>query len=169
MALFEPPKAKPEWGITPYLRDDCMRAVWGARAIYKLERYETKFKRGGKFVQRSKLDASIDILWDRQGFAAFAEDGTPISTDARDKQDNPVTAPDVLKLQKWINKKGMAKLRAACVKQYLSGDSADVVTIEEGLFTLVASPRRSYGYLYIGAWLRRPTLVAAFEAEQAKS
>lgn len=54
-------------------------------------------------------------------------------------------------LYQWFYSEGLAWLREESKK--LTTDSEEVLRHDKGkLFGLVASPKRSYGYLYIGAW-----------------
>ena len=55
-------------------------------------------------------------------------------------------------LAAWINGVGLAGIREVCRETYLPGDSAKTVTFSEGGFVLKASPRQSYGYLYLVAY-----------------
>jgi hypothetical protein len=56
------------------------------------------------------------------------------------------------RLKKWINEKGLPWLRAET--KGLSLVASTVLIHDEGDFHIEASPQRSGGYLYIGAWLR---------------
>lgn len=111
--------------------------AWGARAIYKLQDVAVKVRTGCHLSHRIVNKAEIDIPHDRQA-GAFAPDTTEQSRAA---------------LYRWLNTKGLLRLRRECVKQYLTGDSTDEVIINDGLYHLKASPRASHGYLYIVAWV----------------
>ena len=103
------------------------KLYWGARAILVPAHYE----RGG--LKPRRIAAYIDLLADRQ---SFVDQGHPEKKQFVD----------------WINKKGLP----ACRKW--AGDidqsSREVFTFEEGEYVLKASPNASYGYLYIGCWLK---------------
>ena len=100
--------------------------AWGARAIYKPCRLNYNKAIRGKWIP-----AEIDLLYDRQ------------SAKGDDK---------ALKgLSTWMNKVALPKLRKTCS---LSSSSEETVTIENDKFKLVASPKGSFGYLYIGAWVK---------------
>lgn len=78
-------------------------------------------------------DRSIDLLHDRQQFV-----GDPNTCAA---------------LQAWLNETALPKLRALAAEFTLpSPEENGLVVISGGGFRLHASPRSSYGYLYIGAW-----------------
>jgi hypothetical protein len=121
------------WGLQPPPE---AQIAWGGRAIYKLQDNPT-IRRGGRVVSRASTTASIDIPHDRQS-GAF----TP-----------GVTERDRKLFDIWLNKKGLPELRRACVKQYVTSDSNDEITVEQDKYRLKASPRASYGYLYIVAWM----------------
>lgn len=130
---------RPGWGFAPPPEVPAI-AAWGARAIYSLPRVNLdppRRKRGArKPASRVRVpEATVDLLWDRQGSAGDA-DGMKL-------------------LQDWLNAPGGAlqQLRQRCAKEYVTTDCDDVITITDGAFTLIASPRSSYGYLYIGAWV----------------
>lgn len=123
------------WGLRPPAEYVGVR--WGARAIYKLHSVTEQHRQryGGKYrnVSKQKTVAEIDILPDRQAML----DGTEEERQA---------------LAAWYNKTGARLLEKRCLAEYLTGDSDDSVTIDEGGYRLVASPRASYGYLYVGVW-----------------
>lgn len=129
---------KPEWGLAPSPR---AVVAWGARAIYKFgsrtERVRRKVPKSNppryKFVEKYVTGADIDLLWDRQSMVG--------GTDKEREQ-----------LKRWLNSKGLKKLKKECEKRYLSGDADETVQVRDGDFVIMANPRRSYGYLYIGAW-----------------
>lgn len=127
LVTSEVPTLNPGWGIAPP-PEARATAAWGARAIYSLPRSRRR-TRG----TRVKPEAEIDLLWDRK--AAVGDDAK------------------LKKLCDWLDRKGLKLLRQRCMAEYLTTDSDDTITVTDGAFTLVASPRASYGYLYIGAWL----------------
>ena len=55
-------------------------------------------------------------------------------------------------LAAWINGVGLAGIREVCRETYLPSDSAETVSFREGGFVIKASPRQSYGYLYLVAY-----------------
>ncbi len=75
----------------------------------------------------------IDLLWDRQDMLG--------------------PEPERLELQEWIDSKGLPALRQAVEDMNLQTTSTETVTIKDGKFRMKASPKRSHGYLYIGAWM----------------
>lgn len=134
---------KPGWGLLPPLG---AVAAWGARAIYTpagLSISPTRYTRNGyplhertksgriSRAKPKKLPAQIDLLWDRQGTAGNER--------------------DVSRLCHWLDRYALPKLRKECA---LSPSGHETLEIIEGNFTLVASTKASYGYLYIGAWVQ---------------
>lgn len=124
---------KPAWGITP--PPDCgASAAWGARAIYheNHQAYKENHTKAGKLRKRGLVPwYFVELVWDRQGAAG--------------------RNADLLALNEWVNKVGLPRLRAECE---IPRDSEKTLTFSDGRFTMTASPRASYGYLYIGAWVR---------------
>jgi hypothetical protein len=53
-------------------------------------------------------------------------------------------------LTKWLDDVALPRLRKEID---LETSSEETITFTDGQFTLAASPRGSYGYLYIGAWV----------------
>ncbi len=121
-----------EWGITPPLEAGAT-AAWGARAIYQLNRFQRDYRPKKGPGSREKPEATVDIVWDRKAAAGDERALKQLCT--------------------WLDKKGLKRLRQLCHKQCLTQDSDDTITITDGKFTIVASPRGSYGYLYLGAWV----------------
>lgn len=83
-------------------------------------------------------DCTIDIVWDRCSWSGIGSDADPPAA-----------------LVKWIDEVGLPKLRKAVIKGRLGQAESRDVVIEDKDFCLKANPRRSHGYLYIGAW-RKP-------------
>jgi hypothetical protein len=119
------------FGIRP--PDGIPGAAWGARAIYRLKR--ERVYRNGRPAKNGaqRTVAEIDLVWDRQSW----QGGSNRERDA---------------LKGWINRRGLVALRRACAKAYLAGNSDELVTVERDGYVITASPKRSHGYLYIGAW-----------------
>ena len=70
-------------------------------------------------------------------------------------------------LRQWINEKGLPRLRV--VAKRLGADDSHSVVYDDGDFHIEASPQKSGGYLYIGAWQRAgnpppPRTLAAWKA-----
>jgi hypothetical protein len=112
--------------------------AWGARAIYSLKHHDTKrawAPRGklGRVLVKAHTECMIDLLYDRQAGAGGTE-------------------ADRAALGAWINRVGIPAIKRACVKSYLTGDSDESVTVERDGYVITASPRSSYGYLYLTAW-----------------
>jgi hypothetical protein len=106
-------------------------AWWSARAIYHDREY------------------MVEILWDRQ---CSSEQNTTAPGAI------PVLANEAAqkKLTKWLNLKKTTKaLKKALEEEGVPRDGWDIVEIDDGDFFLIASPRASHGYLYIGACLKK--------------
>ncbi len=91
----------------------------------------------------------IDILPDRQGFAGG---------DLKARK----------ALMSWLNGTGLRDLRKLVKAQWLSRQSAEVVAVERDGYRLEASPQRSHGYLYMGAWKLPAAAAVAETAPPAK-
>lgn len=119
-----------EWGLRV---PDEAAVAWGARAIYSLTHQTNCAKMAsGKIRRTQKWVAEVDLLPDRQ--------------DARGSE------AERKSLAKWINKLGLRELRKKLVADHVRNDADDILTIRSGDYQLIASPRGSYGYLYISAW-----------------
>jgi hypothetical protein len=57
-------------------------------------------------------------------------------------------------LEKWLNKTGLPKIRK--LASSLDTRDHEEVRFEDDKHVIVANPRASYGYLYIGAWSKVP-------------
>ena len=131
VSVYSEPKL--EWGNGP--APEGVLAQWGARAIYALNVNErTRHPQTGRRLKRPKphTTCTIDLLWDRMNALG---DQT-----------------EVKKLCEWIDNTGLPALKTECVRQYLTSDSEDTITINLHGYVLKASPRGSFGYLYITAW-----------------
>ena len=76
----------------------------------------------------------IDLVHDRQSWTG----------DKRTKARKALLA--------WLNGVGLSGIREVCRETYLLADSAETVAYREGGFVIKASPRQSYGYLYLVAY-----------------
>lgn len=94
---------------------------------------------GGRAIFRAP--EGIDILWDRQQFNNTA--------DAR-KTDREA-------LWRWIQEKGIPRLRAQLKRQSISARDDVIVSVVDRRHTIIANPKKSHGYLYIGAWRNEGT------------
>ena len=56
----------------------------------------------------------------------------------------------------WLDSKGLPFLREQARTLYT--DESRVVSMDDGLFHIEASPQRSYGYLYIRAWMLKEAI-----------
>ena len=120
-----------EWGLmtSPPL---AASVAWGARALYTITTRTTNKRTG-----RVRMTASIGLLWDRMCAAGGTSADRKVLTD-------------------WLTKTGIPALERECARQYLTADSSNTIEFTEDDFTVMASPKRSYGYLYITAW-RNPS------------
>ncbi len=85
-------------------------------------------------------DFTFDILHDRQQFSDYSDD----------------TRAERQAIVKWLDTRG----RKLLVKR-LRGDDVHpgdnrVVHLQDGRFNVVASPKASHGYLYLGLWREPP-------------
>jgi hypothetical protein len=129
----------PAWGLTGALPEGVSLA-WGARAIYSLRMVDRPLGRAPN-GRRSRLasvtyEATIDLLYDRMGFSSCPG----------------VTGSDVAKLGKWIDDTAIPAIKRICQKQVIGGDDPVVIEYASSDYKIVASPRASYGYLYLTAW-----------------
>ena len=93
---------------------------------------------GGRAIYR-QYDG-IDILWDRQQF----------NTNEGDRENRQA-------LWDWIREKGIPLLRQTLQTQCVSARVSQLVTVVDRDHTLIADPKSSGGYLYIGAWRHEAT------------
>ena len=63
---------------------------------------------------------------------------------------------EIEKLCKWLNKTGLAKLRKLVKSEGIWPEDNRQVRYEDDKYVIVANPRESCGYLYIGAWRKMP-------------
>ena len=123
-------KTRPSWGYP--VPADAVGPIWGARAIYtsnRLTESEVYTKRGTKRKNRPMV-FSIDIPWDRQEIVGGTED-------------------EKRAMLKWFDATGRKLLLASCDARFVTPDCDEVVMIAKDGYQLEASPRGSYGYLYI--------------------
>jgi len=59
---------------------------------------------------------------------------------------------EVQALCKWLDKSGLPLLKEHLDSEYLDPGSEKEVRIEQDGYVLIANPRMSCGYLYLGAW-----------------
>ena len=124
---------KLEWGLNPV--PEGVTAAWGARAIYGLEHRRNDYFNNGNRRKTPKMEtvAIIELLWDRQAMVGGSDDERKA-------------------LAAWVNKVGMDALRKTCALKYITAECDKTVEIHGGGYTIKASPRASYGYLYIAAY-----------------
>ncbi len=53
----------------------------------------------------------------------------------------------------WLKGPMMTWLEGRCGERWIDPASGDLFRLDDGVFHAIASPQRSYGYLYIGAWM----------------
>jgi hypothetical protein len=110
------------WGIEA--PNDAM-VSWSGRAIYK---------DGG---------ALIDIPHDRHDIQHRYPD---------DNQGRRLARKAARALTRWVQGPGMKALHAELKKLWITARDERTVRIEQDGYVIVATPRRSFGYLYLGAW-----------------
>jgi hypothetical protein len=119
-----------QWGLPP---PPTATVAWGARAIYQLRHYAENYTRRvhGRVQRytRDKTIADIDIPFDRQ---------CAVGDDKERKA-----------LRRFINKKAIKKIQKLCIERYITQDSETLITVALDGYIIEASPRASYGYLYI--------------------
>lgn len=110
---------------------------WGARAIYSQNRVSEKPRKKKGRPSKAELKARrafvIDLVWDRMEMVGGTEEERKA-------------------MGTWLDNVGLDLLGAACDKQYITTDCEQVVEIERDGYHIKASPRASYGYIYIGCW-----------------
>jgi hypothetical protein len=79
-----------------------------------------------------KAPDTIDLLWDRQSIKG--------SDDERKG------------LAEWLNSQGLKKIKEVVKEARLGGNEFREVQFKSDGFIIVANPRESCGYLYMGAW-----------------
>lgn len=117
------------------LPDGCI-AAWGARAIYTENKaaYKANHTQRGTIKKRGLVNYfNISYLWDRK---AQAGDEAVLS-----------------ELLTWLDKEGLPRLLKECNEKHVTPNSETEIEFTEGRYHLKACPRRSYGYLYIAAWV----------------
>jgi hypothetical protein len=77
--------------------------------------------------------ASFDLLPDRQSCTGGTDESRA-------------------QLVQWLIAHGIPALRKLLAREKLPSNSQETVEIRDHGFVLRASPRRSYGHLYVGAW-----------------
>lgn len=91
---------------------------------------------GARAYYTFKKEPKIDLLWDRQSVAGPEEARRALCA--------------------WVNATGLPLLEKELNERFVRTCDDVTVTVTEGGYTLTASPRRSYGYLYLGAWQGAP-------------
>lgn len=70
-------------------------------------------------------------------------------------------------LREWLNARGIPQMRRMVAD--VGGSEDREVRWTEGAYTIVANPRGSYGYLYLGAWREGPRAEGAQHAPLPKA
>ena len=87
------------------------------------------------------------------GARAIATNKTlDIPHDRQTYYSGPLSEKDSDKFIKWINTRGMPRLKAFLQNSGWNLSSDDVFSFDDGHYHLKASCRASYGYCYITAW-----------------
>jgi hypothetical protein len=116
-----------EWGLIKTVEAS---AAYGARAIYTRD-----YGSLGGFG-RPGVRVNVDVVWDRQSIAG----------------DEPAKRA----LAQWLARKtggGMTLLAKRLKAEGVLPSEDREIAIDHGRFHLRANPRKSYGYLYITAWM----------------
>jgi hypothetical protein len=53
----------------------------------------------------------------------------------------------------WLDGPMMAWLKGGCGQSVIDPGSYETFRLDDGVFHAIASPRRSFGYFYVGAWM----------------
>jgi hypothetical protein len=114
--------------------------AWGARAILRNERVVKPVKRKGRTVGHDyDMKVSVDMVGDRSQYRG-----------------PDITSAEAKAFFKWIDKTGIPELCKAVQEAGLGLDEDRPITVgktgDGPKYTLVANPRKSYGYLYVVAW-----------------
>ena len=56
-------------------------------------------------------------------------------------------------LQHWLNTQGLQVIQDRCEREELTDDSARTIWLAQHPYYLLASPKASFGYLYLSAWM----------------
>ena len=97
---------------------------------------------GARAIYSPREGYTIDIPWDRRQTTPYEPESIACKA-----------------LWFWLDNYGIPALHAEVKKLGLQGSEDRLITIESHGFKLVATPRSSYGYLYIGAWPTSPDVV----------
>jgi hypothetical protein len=107
-----------------------MKAEWGLET----KDPNAKFCWGARAIYKLNFEeVLIDILHDRQSWAGEH------------------TTKDRISLSTWLNTKALNHLKVKLAKRGIGSASSESESIEGDGFCLCASPRASYGYLYLVA------------------
>lgn len=135
----------PRMGIKP--PENYSGPSWMARAIYTMEpiyKPETRRVKVGARSRLIKTGRNIQI-------------GTqPHFHLLPDRMDCEGDEAETKALCAWLDKIGLPELRKRLCSEFVTPESHTIVAVDDGAYQLQASPRRSFGYLYLGAW-RRPS------------
>lgn len=120
-------------GVTP------VRA-WGARAILKNDWEKKPVRKKGRVVGYDQtLKVRFELLSDRSQYRG-----------------PDIDAPEAKAFFRWLDEHGIPDLAKAVDEAGLGLDEDRPVTVgktgDGPKYTVLANPRRSYGYLYIVAW-----------------
>tara|TARA_Y100001972_G_scaffold86808_1_gene106192 strand:+ start:129 stop:446 length:318 start_codon:yes stop_codon:yes gene_type:complete len=96
-----------------------------------------------------KAPEGVSVAWDaraiyKAGHVDLLHDRQSWTGDKRTRARKALLA--------WLNGVGLRKIKETVKEAYLPSDSAETVAYREGGFVIKASPRQSYGYLYLVAY-----------------
>jgi hypothetical protein len=114
---------------------------WAARAIWQPRMVDVTVREvRGKALKRprreSRYDGFIDMVWNRQGCIGDDEEQKKAIVSA-------------------LNGGLVKRMTEILLQRYVGGDSGEWNMLTSGGFTLVCTPNRSCGYLYMAAYRSR--------------
>jgi hypothetical protein len=95
------------------------------------------------------LPKDTPVPWWSARAIFHAPDGIDL---VHDRIDHEGDKAEVKALCKWLDTKGLKMLKEQLRKEGVQGSEFHEVRIEGDGHVLIANPRKSYGYLYLGAW-----------------
>jgi len=97
-----------------------------------------------------KPEHDPDTCWGAR--TIYGESGPYTFGIVRDRMGGKGPKTKLKSLCEWLNSTGFDLLKDQLREQRVQGSDDREVRVEQDGYVLVANPRMSYGYLYIGAW-----------------
>lgn len=120
--------------ITSERNDKTLKMEWGfSPPVAK------PFAFGARAIFRRGRDVELDFVWDRQSIVGG-------------------TMEERKEFSNWLNTIGIPRIRKMVVESGLSPSDADQEFHTMNGFEIVFSPKKSYGYMYIGVWPAEDTI-----------